>query len=97
MKLPWLCPVVEEPKNKDLKDFLMYSLDKAPGIAGVSSLKVYNTILDLFENSSLQKDLRVLVLDIGRWHFSWKNWLRRSPKPEDEQQMQNDILMRLRN
>ena len=89
--------VVIDPRNKELKEFLIYSLDKAPGIAGVSSLNIYNTVLDLFECSSYQKDLRVLVLDVGRWHFSRKNWLRRSPKPEDEQQMQNDILMRLKN
>ena len=88
--------MVLEPKNRELKEFLMYCLDKAPGIAGVNSLNIYNTILDLFECSSSQKDLRVLVLDVGRWHFSRKNWLRRSPKPEDEQQMQNDILMRLK-
>ena len=89
--------VIAEPNNKELKEFLMYSLDKAPGIAGVNSLNIYNTVLDLFESSSSQKDLRVLVLEVGRWHFSRKNWLRRSPKPEDEQQMQNDILMRLKN
>jgi hypothetical protein len=83
--------------NRDVKEFLMFSLDKAPGIAGVSSLRIYNTLLDLFEDSSSQKNLRTLVLDVGRWHFSRKNWLRRSPKPEDEQQMQNDILMRLKN
>ncbi len=89
--------VVVDPRNRDLKDFLMYSLDKAPGIAGISSLRMYDTVLDLFEDSPSQKDLRVLVLDVGRWHFSRKNWFRRSPKPEDEQQMQNDILMRLKN
>lgn len=88
--------MVENPKDKDLKAFLMYSLEKAPGMGGVSSLNVYNTVLDLFEDSEFQKDLRILVLDVGRWHFSRKNWLRRSPKPEDEQQMQNDILMRLK-
>lgn len=89
--------IVLDPKNKDFKDFLMHSLEKAPGIAGVSSLNIYNTVLDLFEMHCSQKDLRTLVLDIGRWHFSRKNWLRRRPKPEDEQQMQNDILMRLHN
>jgi hypothetical protein len=89
--------VVADADNRELKEFLMYSLDKAPGFAGVNSLKIYNTVLDLFECSSSQKALRVLVLDIGRWHFSRKNWVRRSPKPGDEQQMQNDILMRLKN
>jgi len=89
--------VVADPRDRDLKEFLMHSLDKAPGIAGVSSLTLYNTVLDLFEDSSSQKALGVLVLDIGRWHFSRKNWLRRSPKPEDELQMQNDISMRLKN
>jgi hypothetical protein len=88
---------VDDPKNRYLKDFLMYCLDKAPDAVGVSSLKIYNTVLDLFEDSPSQKYLKVLVLDIGRWHFCRKNWLRRSPKPEDEQQMQNDIFMRLKN
>lgn len=88
--------IAVDPKNRELKEFLMYFLDKAPDIAGVNSLNIYNTILNLFECNSSQKDLRVLVLDVGRWHFSRKNWLRRSPKPEDEQQMQNDILMRLK-
>jgi hypothetical protein len=88
--------VAIDSANRNIKEFLMFSLDKAPGINGVSSLKIYNTLLDLFEDSASQKNLRTLVLDVGRWHFSRKNWLRRSPKPEDEQQMQNDILMRLK-
>jgi len=87
---------VKNPHDQEFKEFLIFSLDKAPGIAGVDSLKIYNTVLDLFESSESQKGLRVLVLDVGRWHFSRKNWVRRKPKPEDEQQMQNDILMRLR-
>jgi len=94
--ISFLNHVVNNPRNKTHKEFLMYSLEKAPGIGGVNSLNIYNTVLDLFENSSSQKDIRVLVLDIGRWHFSRKNWIRQSPKPEDEQQMQNDILMRLK-
>lgn len=93
--LALLNSVVAEPKNKELRNFFMYSLDKAPN--SVNNLNIYNAILSLFEHSSFQQELRVLVLDVGRWHFSRKNWLRRRPKPADEQQMQNDILMRLKN
>lgn len=84
--------ILQSKEAGDLENFLEYILEKAPG---VNTLDIYNFTLDGFEISPYQKSYKTLVLKVGRWHFSRKNWLRRKPKIEDEQQMQNDILMRL--
>jgi hypothetical protein len=70
-------------------------LDSLKKTQNTDSLKIYNSILNVFQNTSSQQDLKVLVLEVGRWHFGRQRFWGK-PKASDEQTIQNDILMRIK-
>ena len=80
------------PSDIDTHKLLLSSLKKTQN---PDSSKIYNSILDIFQNTSSQQDLKVLALEVGRWHFGRQRFWGK-PKSSDEQTIQNDILMRIK-
>lgn len=78
------------PQDKELHEHLINLLPKT---YHMDSEDIYQRSLRIYSSSELQNDLKVLVLKIGRYNFARKRWFKKL-KPEDEQAIQNDILMR---
>lgn len=81
------------PIDKKLQDALIASLKKHPSI---EHTRIYQSILNFFESSVNQQGLKILVLEVGRWHFGRQRFWGKA-NANDEQTIQNDILVRTRN
>lgn len=79
-----------QTNNKNLHALLVKTLKK---VSSIDSLRVYNSILDIFQVTSSQEQFKILVLEVGRWHFG-RQRLWGKPKEADEQAIRNDILVR---
>lgn len=78
------------PDDKKYHNLLMDSVKK---VLDIDSLQIYNSVLDIFQSSSSQQSLKILVLEVGRWHFGKQRFWGKA-KEADEQTIMNDIFVR---
>jgi len=79
-----------ELNDREFQEILILVLQKA---SDTNSSSIYNSVLNIYQSSSSQKALKLLVLEVGRWHFG-KQRLWGRANQVDEQTIQNDILVR---
>jgi len=83
----------KEFKNQPIREQILSLIHLVSGITQAETQDLYNTSLKVLEANSSSQEAKMLVLDLGRLHYSV---LRPDKKPTiyDEQAIQNDIIVR---
>jgi len=83
----------KEFKNQPIRERILSLIHLISGITQAETQDLYNTSLKALEANSSSQEAKMLVLDLGRLHYSV---LRPDKKPTiyDEQAIQNDIIVR---
>ncbi len=83
----------KEFTNQPIRERILSLIHLVSGITQAETQDLYNTSLKILEVNSNSQEAKVLVLDIGRLHYSILR-LDKKPTIYDEQAIQNDILVR---
>lgn len=83
----------KEFKNQPIREKILSLIHLVGGLTQAETQDLYNTSLKVLEANSSSQEAKMLVLDLGRLHYSI---LRPDKKPTiyDEQAIQNDLIVR---
>lgn len=85
--------LLKEFKNQLIRERILSLIHLVSGITQAETKDLYNTSLNILEANSSSQEAKMLVLDLGRLHYSILR-LDKKPTIYDEQAIQNDIIVR---
>lgn len=83
----------KEFKNQPIRERILSLIHLLNGIDQAETQELYNTSLKILEANPSSQEAKTLVLDLGRFHYSFLR-LDKKPTIYDEQAIQNDIIVR---
>jgi hypothetical protein len=83
----------KEFKNQPIRERILSLIHLLSGIGQAETQELYNTSLKILESNSSSQEAKMLVLDLGRLHYSFLR-LDKKPTIYNEQAIQNDIIVR---
>jgi hypothetical protein len=85
--------LLKEFTNELIRERIVASIHLLSGLTQAETQDLYNTALKILEKHPSSQEAKVLVLDLGRLHYSVLR-PNKTPTIYDEQAIQNDIIVR---